>query len=180
MNNDFIYNVYRNSKDLYNLNLLCYTPLTSKSIKVTTINNENYIIKKVKNESKNKYLFLKNEGLDNIIYPIVNSKKDFLTRLESNNSFCDECYCIMPYIENNNVLNQTKVKSLLEQLNILHTKTSFHKNISLFKSKRKMEEIIKYLEYKFKTIEYYIRSIEAQPFDEFSIPILKNYQYTFY
>lgn len=177
MNNNFIYNIFRSSKNQYNLDLLCYSPITSKSVKVTTKDNKNFIIKKIKNKSKNKYLFLKNEGINNVIYPILNIDEDYLTRLNTSNCFSDECYCITPYIENNNVLNQTKVKSLLEQLSILHEKTSFNKNISLLKSKNKMEEIIKYLEYKFKTIEYYIRSIEAQPFDEFSIPILKKYQY---
>jgi len=176
MNNDLIYSIYRSSKDNYNLNLLSYCPLTSKSYKVTTKDNEQYIIKKIKNKSKNKYKYLQNQGLNNIIYPIKNLDNLYYTRLTNN--YCnDECYCVMPYIDDNNVLNQTKCKALLEQLTILHNKTSFNKNISLLKSKNKMEEIIKYLEYKFNIIESYIRSIEAQPFDEFSIPILKNYQY---
>lgn len=176
MNNDFIYKLYRSSKSNYNLNLLSYTPLTSKSYKVTTKDNEKYVVKKIKNKSKNKYKYLKNQGLDNIIYPIPNIEDLLYTRV-TNFGCEDECYCVMPYIDDNNVLNQTKAKALLEQLSILHNKTSFNKNISLIKSKKKMEEVIQYLDYKFNIIESYVRVIEAQPFDEFSIPILKNYHY---
>ena len=48
--------------------------------------------------------------------------------------------------------------------------------ISLKKSKPKMEEIIAIIDYRFKILEAYIRTIESQKYDEFSIPILKNYQ----
>ena len=175
---DDIYNIYRSANINYNLNLLSYCPLSSKSYKVKTKDNNEYIIKKIKKESKYKYLYLQNEGINNVVYPILNINNNYYTRLSpSCNNETDDCYFVLPYIDNNNVLNQTKVKYLLEQLSILHNKTSFNKNISLSKSKIKMEEIIQYLEYKFSLIESYIRCIEAQPFDEFSIPILKNYHY---
>lgn len=174
--NDFFNSFYRSSKENYNLKIHSYIPLTSKSIKIVTDDNKEYIVKKTKNKSKMKYLFLKNEGIDNIIYPVINNSKSFLTRT-NNNCFNDDCYYIMPYIDDNNVLNQTKAKYLLEQLEILHKKTSYNKKLSLTHSKKKMEEIIVFLNYKFNLIESYIRTIEAQPFDEFSIPILKNYQF---
>ena len=49
-----IYDIYRNAKENYGLKLLSYSPITSKSIKVETINNEKYIIKKTKSKVINK------------------------------------------------------------------------------------------------------------------------------
>ena len=40
-----------------------------------------------------------------------------------------------------------------------------------------MEEIISLLDFKFKLLEAYVRTIETQKYDEFTIPILKNYHY---
>ena len=40
-----------------------------------------------------------------------------------------------------------------------------------------MDEIISFLNYQYSIIEAYIKTIESQKYDEFSIPILKNYQY---
>ena len=177
--NNIINNLYFDVRNNYNINLLSYAPITSKSIKAVTKDKEKIIIKKSKDKVKNKYLFLKNEGLDNIIYPFFNNKKDFITNYRNNNEnlFCDECYYVMPYYDDNNVLNEKKAKDLLEQLQILHNKTAFNRKISIIKSKPKMEEIIKFLDYRFQLLEAYIRTVEAQKFDEFTIPILKNYHY---
>lgn len=175
MNND-IRKIYYDTKRNYDIDLLTYTPITTKSFKVCSKNNDKFIIKKVKEKVKNKYQFLKNEGIDNIIYPLFNINNTFLTRL-SNDLYCDDCYYITPFYEDSNVLNEKKAKDLLNELNVLHNKTGFYKNLSPLKSKNKVNEIINFLEYKFNVIESYIRTIESQKFDEFSIPILKNYHY---
>lgn len=177
MSKEFIKNIYFDIRNNYNFELLSYTPLTSKSFKVLTKNNDKFIIKKSKDKVKSKYLFLKNEGLDNIIYPEFNKNNNYLTRLSNNNFYCDDCYYVSPYYDDNNVLNEKKAKSLLEELKKLHNKTSFTRNLSINKSKNKMEEIITFFDYKFKSLEAYIRTIETQKYDEFSIPILKNYHY---
>ena len=176
MNKQQIRNLYFDIRENYNIDLLSYCPLTSKSFKIITKDNNKLIVKKSKDKVKSKYMFLKNEGLDNIIYPYFNKKNNVLTRL-SNNDFCDECYYVLPFYDDNNVLNETKVKSLLEELKILHKKTSFNRNLSLKKSKGKMEEIIAILEYRFQLLEAYVRTVESQKYDEFTIPILKNYHY---
>lgn len=176
MNKQNVRNLYFDIRENYNIDLLSYCPLTSKSVKIITKDNNKLIVKKSKDKVKSKYMFLKNEGLDNIIYPYFNKKKNLLTRL-SNDEFCDECYYVLPFYDDNNVLNETKVKSLLEELKTLHIKTSFKRNLSLKKSKNKMEEIISLLDFKFKLLEAYVRTIETQKYDEFTIPILKNYHY---
>lgn len=176
MNKQNVRNLYFDIRENYNIDLLSYCPLTSKSVKIITKDNNKLIVKKSKDKVKSKYMFLKNEGLDNIIYPYFNKKKNLLTRL-SNDEFFDECYYVLPFYDDNNVLNETKVKSLLEELKTLHIKTSFKRNLSLKKSKNKMEEIISLLDFKFKLLEAYVRTIETQKYDEFTIPILKNYHY---
>lgn len=176
MNKEEIRNLYFDIIENYNINLKSYAPITSKSFKIITKDNNKLIIKKSKEKVKSKYLFLKNVGLDNIIYPYFNKKNNFLTRL-NNNYPCDDCYYVLPFYDDNNVLNETKVKSLLGELKVLHKKTSFNRKLSLRKSKNKMEEIIKILDYRFKLIEAYVRTIETQKYDEFSIPILKNYHH---
>ena len=176
MNKQNVRNLYFDIRENYNIDLLSYCPLTSKSVKIITKDNNKLIVKKSKEKVKSKYMFLKNEGLDNIIYPYFNKKKNLLTRL-SNDEFCDECYYVLPFYDDNNVLNETKVKSLLEELKTLHIKTSFKRNLSLKKSKNKMEEIISLLDFKFKSLEAYVRTIETQKYDEFTIPILKKYHY---
>lgn len=176
MINSLIRNIHDKTKNDYSIDFLSYAPISSKTYKVISKDNQKFIVKKVKDKVKNKYQFLKNEGIDNIIYPIFNNNNQFLTRL-SNNIYCDDCYYVSPFYEDNNVLNEKKAKDLLNELKILHSKTSFYRKLSVIKSRNKINEIISYLEYKFNLIEAYIREIEAQKFDEFSIPILKNYHY---
>lgn len=171
-----IYDIYKNTRDNYGLKLLSYSPITSKSIKVETNNNEKYIIKKTKSKVINKYNYLKNEGINNVIYPLLNNKNLILTRL-NNEILCDECYYILPYYNENYVLNEKKVKNLLEELEKLHRNTGFYRKLSIIKSRKKIDEIISFLDYQYSIIEAYVRTIESQKYDEFSIPILKNYQY---
>ena len=40
-------------------------------------------------------------------------------------------------------------------------------------SRKNMEQLFEYLDYKFAALEMFIRSIETRPFDEYSIVILK-------
>lgn len=176
MNNNFIKKIYYDCRENYSMNLLSYSPITTKSYKVVTNNNDKFIIKKTKEKVKNKYLFLKNEGIDNIVYPLFNNDKSLLTRLSSN-IYCDDCYYILPYYEDKNVLNEKKANDLLNELIILHSKTKFYRKLSVTKSKEKIEQMISFLDYQFSVLEAFVRTIESQPYDEFSIPILKNYQY---
>lgn len=176
MNNDYIRSIKERTAKDYNINLVGYSNISDKSYKVLSNNNEKFLIKKTKNKVKDKYLFLQNEGVNNIIYPIKNVENSFSTRL-SNELYRDDCYCVLPFYENNHALNETKAKALLEELKYLHKKTMFSRNLSINRSKQKVGAIIEYLNYKFSLIEAYVRTIEASTFDEFSIPILKNYQY---
>lgn len=172
MNENVIRAIALNSLKSYNLEISSYYPISDKSFKVQSKSNQKYLIKKTNTNLKNKYNFLFNEGINNIIYPITNNRNEYASNLS-----IEDDYYILPFIDDTYALNETKVKHLLEQLNLLHQKTMFKRKLSVTKSKRKMEELMSYLDYKFSLIESFIRTIEALPFDEFSIPILKNYQY---
>lgn len=172
MNENVIRAIASNSLKSYNLEISSYYPISDKSFKVQSKSNQKYLIKKTNTNLKNKYNFLFNEGINNIIYPITNNRNEYASNLS-----IEDDYYILPFIDDTYALNETKVKHLLEQLNLLHQKTMFKRKLSVTKSKRKMEELMSYLDYKFSLIESFIRTIEALPFDEFSIPILKNYQY---
>lgn len=172
MNDNVIRAIASNSLKSYNLEISSYYPISDKSFKVQSKSNQKYLIKKTNTNLKNKYNFLFNEGINNIIYPITNNRNEYASNLS-----IEDDYYILPFIDDTYALNETKVKHLLEQLNLLHQKTMFKRKLSVTKSKRKTEELMSYLDYKFSLIESFIRTIEALPFDEFSIPILKNYQY---
>lgn len=175
MNTRFIRSIYNESFEKYKLELKSYIPITNKSYKVISNNNDKYLIKKTKDKANSKYSFLKNEGVDNIVYPIVNNSDVYSSRI--NDNLYNEIYCVLPFVDDTYVFNETKAKGLIEELQYLHFKTSFYRKLSIGKSRKKMEEILSYLDYKFNLIESYVRTIEAQPFDEFSIPILKKYKY---
>ena len=51
--NNLINNLYFDVRSNYNINLLSYIPITSKSIKAVTKDNEKIIIKKSKDKVKN-------------------------------------------------------------------------------------------------------------------------------
>lgn len=172
MNDKLIRAIASNSLKAYDIDFTGYYPISDKSFKVQSKSNQKYLVKKTNVNLKNKYKFLFNEGIDNIIYPITNNRNEYTSNLS-----IEDDYYILPFIDDTYALNETKVKHLLEQLNSLHQKTMFKRKLSVSKSKQKMEEMISYLDYKFSLIESFIRTIEALPFDEFSIPILKNYQY---
>lgn len=172
MKDSLIRKIASETLNAYDLEFDSFYPISSKSFKVLSKSNKKYLVKKTNFNSKNKYNFLHNEGINNIVYPITNKRNEYTTGL----SLEDEYY-VLPFIDDTYAINEIKAKHLLEQLTILHKKTLFKKTLSVTKSKKKMEEVMNYLDYKFTLIESFIRTIEALPFDEFSIPILKNYQY---
>lgn len=172
MKDSLIRKIASESLNAYDLEFDSFYPISSKSFKVLSKTNKKYLVKKTNFNLKNKYNFLHNEGISNIVYPIMNKRNEFTTGI----SLEDEYY-VLPFIDDTYAMNEIKAKHLLEQLNILHKQTSYKKMLNVSRSKKKMDEVMSYLDYKFTLIESFVRTIEALPFDEFSIPILKNYQY---
>ena len=153
----------------YNIDFEKAQKLTDKTYKVKCVNGNCFIIKKTELYTSEKYEFLKSLGIDNVLYPIENNNNRFV----SNDN--GKLYYVMNYIDNKLEYREIKANKLKEELMKLHFNTSFKKELSVKNSRKKMEDIYEYLQYKFNVIEVFIRSVEARPFDEFSIPILKNY-----
>lgn len=167
--NDLLRVIKSSSLKDYNLELNSYIPLSNNSFKIITNNNTLYFLKQTSNMCKSKYQFLHNEGVSNVIYPLENNRNEYTSKSNSLE------YYITPFIDDTYVKNEIKAKDLLEELIILHEKTSFTRRLSVSKSRKKMEEIFDYLNYKFNTIESFVRTVEATKFNEYSITILKNY-----
>ena len=66
---------------------------------------------------------------------------------------------------------------MADELADVHFNTYFKKQLSVDFSRKQMEELYEYLQYKFRMLEAFVRTVETRPFDEYSIIILKNYRY---
>jgi hypothetical protein len=160
--------VIEDSCDLYDLNINSYSPISSKAYKGKSSEGNEYFIKTTELYTQEKFKFLYNQGIENILYPLKNRKGEFITRSDSN-------FYITNFINDFYMLDEIKAVNLSKELNYLHTNTYFKRQLTPLSSRTKMDEIFTYLQYKFSVIEIFVRTIEARDFDEFSIPILKNY-----
>lgn len=153
----------------YKLRFNNYGKITSKTYKLMCEEGKCYILKKTSLYTDEKYKFLSSQGIDNVIYPIQNEGGKYVTN--KNN----QLYYLMDYIPPTNNINEIKAKQMNNQLTNLHFNTYYKKQLSPKDSRRKMEDIYEYLQYKFNVLEVFVRTLEARPFDEYSITILKNY-----
>ena len=162
---DIINNLYDN----YQIKVDKNAKISNKTYKIVCDNNNCYFIKKVKKELENKYTFLSNHGINNIIYPYLNKEKKFISNLSNNN------YYITDFITNNPIGEDQIGSRLFNALELLHNNTSIPRQLSVSDTKPKFEEITKQLDYKFKLIENYIRSLETSPINQYSYLVLENY-----
>lgn len=130
-----------------------------------------YFIKRTNLYQEEKYLFLYNQGLDNILFPIRNKENRFVTRKKN------DCFYIANFINDFYMLDEVRLVSINQELQKLHFQTYFKRQLSPSRCRHKLDELFAYLEYKFYVLELFVRSVEARPFDEYSIVILKNYRY---
>lgn len=160
--------VIEESHDYYDIDIKNYKPISSKAYIGESATGEEYFIKTTELYTQEKFKFLYNQGVENILYPIKNRVGEFITRSDTN-------FYVTNFINDFYMVDEIKAVNLSNQLHDLHTHTTFKRQLSSLQSRPKMDDIFEYLQYKFAKIEVYIRSLEARDFDEFSIPILKNY-----
>jgi|SRR5690554_6649671 len=160
--------VINDSPKFYGLKLKSYVPISDKTYKCKCEDNKDYFVKETSLYSQEKYKFLYNQGIENILYPIKNVRGEFITRNNGN-------FYITKFIPDFYMLNEVKSVNLASELTNLHKKTAFKRQLTPYSSRKKMDEIFLYLQYKFSVLELYIRTLEARKFDEYSITILKNY-----
>lgn len=162
---DIILNVLRE----YHIPGVSYRNVTKKCAKITCSEGNCFLLKVCNLYTEEKYKYLRGQNVDNVLYPLKNDNNKFVT------SDGDHMFVVMPYMENNNVREEVKANKLENELNRLHVNTSFRRELSPQTSRKKLEEIYNYLQYKFDVLEAFVRTIEARSYDEYSILILKEY-----
>lgn len=153
----------------YEINLKDISQITLKSYKLVSENNNNFFLKETSKNILNKYHYLENIGISNILYPILNKDNKYVSN--NNNQF----FYITDFINEVKIREDVKSNSLFYELENLHNKTIIKKTLDPFKARNKFDEISNQLDYKYKIIESYIRQVESKPLNMFSMPVLENY-----
>lgn len=161
--------IINDSNSLYGIRLKSFSPISKNTFKCKCENGNQYFLKTTDLYTQEKFKFLLNQGVENILYPIKNKRGDFITRSRASNFY------LTLYIPDFYMVNEVKGANLAHELTELHKHTAYKKQLSAYASRRKMDEIFNYLQYKFTSLELFIRTIEARRFDEYSITFLKNY-----
>lgn len=151
--------------DIYDLNII------GKNSYLLRDEKNNYFLKETSFNTLEKLQFLYNQGVNNILYPFLNKEQLFVSKVENKNIY------ISKYLDNKIILEEYRVKNMYDELNFLHDQTSFKKQLNPRKSRGRFDELSNQLDYKFKIIEEYIRSLESKELNPSMMPVLGNYQY---
>lgn len=160
--NDFLYNNY-------NLKIKKTQENSPKTKLLYCEKDKCYIIKELDANSERIYEYLYNLGVENVIYPELNSENKFITKKK------DKYIYLSNYYKSTNNINEKRIIDLFDELKVLHSKTSYPKELSPEKYRKKFDEISKRLDFKFKFIEEYIRSLENRKIDSQVYRILDKY-----
>lgn len=153
----------------YEIEIADYEPITSKSFKITTESGQDFFFKETNDGVLEKYQYLSNQGINNVLYPLENKEKKLITRTDQLNFY------ISDYIRQIPVREDVKAVNIFKELNHLHEQTIIKKTLDPSKSRAKFDELSNQLDYKFKVLEQMVRRVESRPLDLFSMPILENY-----
>lgn len=153
----------------YEIEIADYEPITSKSFKITTDSGKDFFFKETTAGVLEKYQYLSNQGITNVLYPLENNEKKLITKTNQLNFY------ISDYIKQIPVREDAKAVNIFKELNRLHEQTIIKKTLDPAKSRAKFDELSNQLDYKFKVLEQMVRRVESRPLDLFSMPILENY-----
>lgn len=153
----------------YEIEIADYEPITSKSFKITTESGQDFFFKETNDGVLEKYQYLSNQGINNVLYPLENREKKLITKTNQLNFY------ISDYIRQIPVREDVKAVNIFKELNHLHEQTIIQKTLDPAKSRAKFDELSNQLDYKFKVLEQMVRRVESRPLDLFSMPILENY-----
>lgn len=157
--------------ECYEIPLEYICKISNKSFKYKDNTNKEYFLKVSPFNSADKFHFLESQGIDNVIYPTLNKENNYITK-----SKVDSFY-VTNFYNSKDIIPELKAQNMLNELEKLHNNSLIKRQLSARLARPKFEEITKELDYKFKIIENYVRSIESKDFDIFTMPILSNYQY---
>ncbi len=155
----------------YEISLIDYVPITYKAYKLLTSDQQNYFLKLTNDNTLNKYQYLESKGITNVIYPILNKEKRFITKTDN------LYFYVNNYLTNIPIRDDIRAANLFNELNTLHHQTAIKKNLDPYKARAKFDELSSQLDYKFRMLELFVRKIESKPLDTYSMPILENYHY---
>lgn len=155
--------------DKYGIEVNDVVKITDKSYKIVCDKQNCYFIKKVPQNVENKYFFLANQGVNNVLYPMINKERKYLTEYDNKSFYVND------YIDNYVIKEDTLAYNMFYTLDRLHMATPLKKQLSVSNTRPKIEEITKQLDYKFILIEKYIRSLETKPIDKYSMMVLEKY-----
>ena len=157
--------------EYYEIPLTFIKQITKKSFKYKDESEKEYFLKVSPFNASEKFKFLESLGVDNIIYPHLNKDNEYLTKQNL------DSFYIMNFYPHNEIIPEVKAQNMLKELTHLHNNSEIKRQLSARLARPKFEEITKELDYKFKIIENYVRSVELENLNIFSMPILGNYQY---
>ena len=153
----------------YNIKALSLLENTSKTKLIECSTGSNYILKSTKDNVIDKFNYLGDLGLTNIIYPELNINNNYVT------DYKDTKYYIAPFYQTQSIVNEKKTIDLFGELSILHDYTKFPRQLTPRNSRYKFDELTKQLDYKFKLLEEYIRSLETNYITKETMFILSKY-----
>ena len=157
--------------EYYEIPLEYICKISNKSFKYKDDTNKEYFLKISPFNSSEKFYFLESQGIDNVLYPTLNKENNFITKTKVDSFYVTNFY------NSKDIMPELKAQNMLVELNKLHNNSVIKRQLSTRLARPKFEEITKELDYKFRIIENYVRSIESKDFDIFTMPILGNYQY---
>lgn len=166
-------NKFEHEKELvtfYNIDVQNLIAISKNAYYLKSSNNS-YFLKNTLFNTGDKYSYLRDQGVSNIIYPEKNRYNEYVSKVKG------DYYLIADYLEYSKSISDIKVINMYRELRNLHMATTFKRQLDPATSRPKFEEITRQLDYKFNLIEDFIKSVENKPLTAFSMPILANYQY---
>lgn len=155
----------------YNIDVQNLIAISKNAYYVKTKDSNMYFLKNTLFNTGDKYSFLREQGVLNIVYPHKNRYNEYVSKVNT------KYYLVADYIEYSKSIIDIKVINMYKELRSLHASTTFKRQLDPASARPKFEEITRQLDYKFNLIEDFIKSVENKPLTAFSMPILANYQY---
>ena len=153
----------------YNVSIAYSDNFTSKTKLINCVQGNCYLVKKTNPEIEAKFNYLSTLGIDNVLYPEVNVENKYVS------AYDNEYYYLTPFYKTLNIVPERKAVDFFDELINVHLKTQFPRQLSPKNSRYKFDELTRQLDYKFKTLEEFIRSLESGKIYEIEYEILKRY-----
>ncbi|HOR95967.1 MAG TPA: hypothetical protein PLA20_03780 [Bacilli bacterium] len=158
-------------EDRYGIKIVQSNIHSPKSYKLVSEQGNCYFCKHTTRLAHEKYQFLANLGINNVLYPKPNLSQEFVTGFDGGYLY------ISDFLEEANIVKEVKASQMYRELKKLHHATSFARQLDASTARPKFDELTNQLDYKFRLLEHFVRSIEAKPLGTFSMPILENYHH---